>query len=134
MKRKDVCVDLDGVLAYYDTWKGLDHIGDPIPGAKEFLETIAEHANVVIFTTRGNGTINRPEGVEDVPQELAKKIKTWLDKHGMTYHTIYTGQGKPLADAYVDDRAVTCRPQEYSEAYSDAWAQVKKYAKLEIPQ
>lgn len=27
--KKNVCVDLDGVLAQYDRWKGIEHIGDP---------------------------------------------------------------------------------------------------------
>ena len=26
-----IAVDLDGTLARYDGWKGIDHIGDPIP-------------------------------------------------------------------------------------------------------
>ena len=26
-----VGVDLDGTLAQYDGWKGVDHIGDPVP-------------------------------------------------------------------------------------------------------
>lgn len=24
-------VDLDGTLAFYDSWRGIDHIGAPIP-------------------------------------------------------------------------------------------------------
>lgn len=24
-------VDLDGTLAHYDRWRGIDHVGDPVP-------------------------------------------------------------------------------------------------------
>lgn len=35
MQKKTVAVDLDGVLADYSTgWQGIEHIGDPIPGAR----------------------------------------------------------------------------------------------------
>lgn len=32
-------IDLDGTLAHYDGWKGVEHIGEPIP---RMLERIAE--------------------------------------------------------------------------------------------
>ena len=28
-------VDLDGTLATYEEWRGLEHIGDPVPAMKE---------------------------------------------------------------------------------------------------
>lgn len=49
-------VDLDGTLAHYDGWKGLDHIGAPIPKmvarVKQWLE---EGRDVRIFTARMAG-------------------------------------------------------------------------------
>src|SRR6185369_12895891 len=33
-------VDLDGVLAKYDTWKGLFTIGEPFPGARKFMHDL----------------------------------------------------------------------------------------------
>lgn len=106
--RKTVCVDLDGVLADYSQgWQGVDHIGEPIPGAREFLQALSAMADVVIFTTRCNPEVNKPESVN----LLKRRIEEWLHKHGMPYDDIYTGIGKPIAAAYVDDRAIECLPQ-----------------------
>ncbi len=117
--KKIVCVDLDGVLAdYRDGFKGIDHIGDPIDGAAAFTHALHEFARVVVFTTRckvyPEGTPG-PDGVPEVNRSsqevLAGKVKAWLDRHGFAYDEVYVGQGKPFAAAYVDDRAVVCRPQ-----------------------
>jgi len=108
--QKTVCVDLDGVLAQYDGWKGVEHIGDPIPGAVKFTKRLQEMARVVIFTTRTNADPKISERSESV-EMLTQRVKLWLDAHGFAYDEIYVGQGKPLASAYVDDRAVECCPQ-----------------------
>jgi hypothetical protein len=34
---KTVAVDLDATLATYEGWRGIQHIGDPRPGAANFL-------------------------------------------------------------------------------------------------
>lgn len=104
--KKTICVDLDGVLADYDGWKGIDHIGDPIEGAKEFLEKLKKDYIVSIFTTRCNPNINKGHTVE----ELAAKVKIWLDKNEMPYDNVYTDQGKPLCEFFIDDRALNCMP------------------------
>lgn len=46
-------VDLDGTLARYDGWKGVDHIGEPIPAMVERVKTwLAQGREVRIFTAR----------------------------------------------------------------------------------
>ena len=100
--KKTVCVDLDGVLAFYNGWKGVDHIGDPRPGAVEFTRALSLIADVVIFTTRCNEEMNRPEKAH----LLVNRVKAWLDLHGFQYADVYAGQGKPIAAAYIDDRAI----------------------------
>lgn len=108
--RKTVCVDVDAVLADYSQgWRGIDHIGEPIPGAVEFTRQLAEFADVVIYTTRCCEEIDR--GGLKAPM-LVKVVKDWLDKHGFAYHHIWSGQGKPIFAALIDDRAVPCTPQE----------------------
>lgn len=135
MKRKTVCVDLDGVLARYDGWKGVDHFGLPLPGAQEFTRRLSQFARVVIFTTRANADpfvagVVRPDGEVEphhgaTPDGLVGKIEAWLDLHGFHYDEVYAGQGKPLASAYIDDRAVSCEPQEVDGAYVMAEARAK---------
>lgn len=97
-----VCVDLDGTLAVYDGWHGDQHFGGPITdrngvSAVSFCRRLAETHNVNIFTTRGH---------------LAS-VLLWLTIHGVTWHAINSTahnpsgcSGKPIAVAYVDDRAV----------------------------
>lgn len=46
-------VDLDGTLAVYDGWKGVDHIGDPIqPMVDRVKLALAEGKLIRIFTAR----------------------------------------------------------------------------------
>lgn len=46
-------VDLDGTLAFYNGWKGIEYIGDPIPRMLERVkEWLAEGIEVRIFTAR----------------------------------------------------------------------------------
>lgn len=103
--RKTVCVDLDGVLAHYEGWKGAGHIGEPRPGAKEFMAELIRFAKVVVFTTRAKADFeDRPEGA--TPESLARLVGDWLCGHSIDHDEVYCGQGKPMAVAYVDDRAV----------------------------
>ena len=107
--KKTVCVDLDGVLAdYRDGWQGLENIGVPIKGAVAFTRELAKFAEVVIYTTRCCENLGRGRTIA----ELRGLVQAWLDKHGFHYQDIYVGQGKPIAEAYIDDRAVSCRPQD----------------------
>jgi len=106
--RQTIAVDLDGTIASYDGYKGAEEIGDPIPGAKEFMALLCKKYKVLVFTCRVSVEFN-PGYTGD---HLKGIIVNWFQRHNIPYHEIYVGQGKPLASAYVDDRAVVCRPQE----------------------
>ena len=117
---KSICIDVDGVLAQYDGWKGIFHFGDPFPRAVEFTKKLSEKYRVVIFTCRCNYELNAKEYYEsdeysnradslsedEVIEELKQLVAEYLLKHCFYYHEIYTGQGKPSAIAYIDDRAI----------------------------
>jgi len=112
-RKKTILVDVDGTLAHYDGWKGIHHIGDPFPHAKEFLFQLREKFEVAIWTTRCNLDLNQkevPADVHDPQQYLIDKVKGWLDEHGMEYDTILPG--KPICAGFIDDRAISCRPME----------------------
>lgn len=121
-----VCVDLDGVLAYFDKWKGPLHIGEPVEGAAKFTESLSQRAEVVIFTSRLHQTEERGD-----LDEIENVVREWLDRHEFSYKSIYRGVGKPPASAYVDDRAVTCRPQTIGPhaAFVEAEAEVRELLK-----
>jgi hypothetical protein len=113
-----ICLDLDGVLAQYDKWKGVDHIGDPVPGALEFARQLAKIAEITIFTSRCAQDVL--EGSRITPGQLRIKVIEWLEKHKIPYTDVYTGQGKPRAAAFIDDRAVACSPQNDDDAFEKA--------------
>jgi hypothetical protein len=140
-KRKPrVCLDLDGVLSEYNGWEGLDRIGPPIPGALDFAWKLAEMADIVIFTSRcsldagGEAPATRLS-----PGRLRIKVIEWLEKYKFPYADVYIGQGKPRAAAFIDDRAVLCRPQTDKNAFKKALestrsmvARAKKDARADV--
>lgn len=49
-------VDLDGTLARYDGWRGIEHIGEPVPAMVDRVKAwLAEGRDVRIFTARVSG-------------------------------------------------------------------------------
>jgi hypothetical protein len=97
--QKYVCIDLDGTIAHYDDWKGEKHFGEPVEGAQEALKRIHTAGwKIIIFTTRAN----------------KKLVSKYLNSHAIPYDAINenpdqppnTNNGKPYADAYVDDRGI----------------------------
>lgn len=89
-----IAIDLDGTLAHYDGWKGLEHIGDPIPKMLSFVkELLAIGEEVVIFTARA-----------DDPMAVVF-IEMWLDKHYLPRLDITNIKRKSFEKIY-DDRAI----------------------------
>ncbi len=126
--RKTVAVDLDGVLADFSRgFVDVHTIGDPIPGAVEFTRRLSQFADVLIWTTRCNPEIGRGMGTS----LLRNSVRDWLDLHGFAYADIWTGPVKPIASAFIDDRAVECRPQDGIDDlhYHDAVEYVKRLCK-----
>jgi len=125
-ERPTICVDMDGTIAAYDGWKGLRDIGEPLPGAREFMEALRSIGRVVVHTCRTNPEINSdfarvvcdeygPEdGTSAVVDELTSTVQEWLDVHDIPYDEVWRGVGKPIACAYVDDRAVPAHPHDYA--------------------
>jgi len=93
-----VAVDLDGTLAEYDGWRGEDHFGSVRPGALDALNTLRDRGcRIIIFTTRG----------------ATNKVRKWLEENGLPFDYINENpdqppgsSSKPIADLYLDDRAV----------------------------
>lgn len=121
-KKPSVCVDFDGVIASWE--HGTFHKpGPPIEGSREFLADLAKFATVIVYTCRTNSDL-----YDGVPASvLAEKIVNWLDIWGFSKSVaeVYVGPGKPLASAYIDDRAVVCTPERYVHAYAVALTQAQ---------
>jgi hypothetical protein len=124
-KRPRVCLDLDGVLARYEGWNGNDHIGAPLPGAIDYEHTLANFAEIVIFTSRCSEDATRESGRVVDAGKMRIKVIDWLERYKIPYADVYVGQGKPRAAAFIDDRAVSCSPQTENGAFERALAQTK---------
>jgi hypothetical protein len=49
-------VDFDGTLAFYDKWRGIEHVGEPIPAMVDRVKLwLSEGRQVKIFTARVSG-------------------------------------------------------------------------------
>lgn len=77
-------VDLDGTLAHYDTWSGIEHIGEPVPAMVERVKKwLAEGREVRIFTARVS-SLSYPERDGPTPYDsgMARRfIEEWCVKH-----------------------------------------------------
>lgn len=122
-KKRSVCVDLDGTLLYYTNWKGMNgRLGEPRPGAKEFLRNIRKFANVIIFTAR--------LAEENKSSETLDRIQSWLISHDLPYDELYVGIGKPVAEAFVDDRAVSVPKNPVEFDFEEALIRIKRFVEI----
>ena len=96
-----VAVDLDGTIFKYDGWKGEDHFGELRSGAKKALKYFQKMGwRIIIHTTRG----------------ASQKVKDKLHELDVPYDYVNENpdqpegsSDKPIADVYIDDRAVDAR-------------------------
>ena len=71
-------IDLDGTLAHYDDWQGIDQIGPPIHKTVEFVkDLLAKGWEVRIMTARVGP---QRGGAEDIVHAI-QAIRAWCMKH-----------------------------------------------------
>lgn len=69
-------VDLDGTLAKYDGWQGIEHIGEPIvPMVERVKRWLAQGHEVKVFTAR----VSLPPGEELTA--CVGAIQEWCERH-----------------------------------------------------
>jgi hypothetical protein len=97
-------VDLDGTLAHYDHWRGVEHIGIPIlPMLDRILVWLHEGKTVKIFTAR---VCERED-----PQEAAHArfcIQQWLESVGLPKLEVTNIKDFGMISLW-DDRAVAVK-------------------------
>lgn len=117
---KSICVDLDGTLLYYTNWKEMGgRLGKPRPGAKEFLTKIRKFARVIIFTAR---LAERHKS-----DKTFNQIASWLQHHDLPYDEIYIGLGKPIAEAFVDDRAIFIPKNPVESDFDESLIEMRRF-------
>ena len=93
-KKEWIGVDLDGTLAQYDKWRGVEHIGEPIkPMLEKVKKLLFVGKRVKIFTAR----------VCEVGSK--EHIEKWLEKHGLKDLEITNVKDYGMTELY-DDRAI----------------------------
>ncbi len=92
-----IAVDLDGTLALYDKWRGVEHIGEPIPLMLDLVKGVIDMGTkVVIFTARAND------------KKAIPFIERWLVEAGLPKLEITNIKRKEFREIW-DDRAVSVR-------------------------
>ena len=123
MRSKTVCIDIDGTLVHYDEWKGEENFGSMIDGASSATRKLHEKGwYIIIFSTRSN----------------KKYISKFLIENKVEFDSINENPnqpgnakgGKPIADVYVDDRAL-CFKGNWEQTVEDvlnfkSWEEMKK--------
>jgi len=103
MKQYRFCFDLDGTLCHVKRG-GEEYINvKPIEGAVETLQRLKKEGHyIIIMTARNMLTYNSNLG--KIIANQSPIVIEWLNKHNIPYDELHFG--KPVADFYVDDKAV----------------------------
>lgn len=98
---KTIAIDFDATIANYTKFEGKGVFGEPIKGAKNAIGLLKDKGwTIIIYTTR----------IE------VHQIEEYLNQHRIPFDYINHNPkninlncfaGKPLADVYLDDRAIT---------------------------
>ena len=99
-----LCLDFDGIFNNYKGYNG-DNLGTPRQGIKEFLEQLNKEYSITIFSARRYPLI----------------IK-WLKQHNLLMYVDNVTSIKPVAWAYIDDRAI-----QFNGDYNKALAELKQF-------
>jgi hypothetical protein len=96
--RRWIGVDLDGTLAEYHRWMGIEHIGDPVPAMLERVKGwLAEGVEVRIFTARVCRPADRGAAI--------RRIGDWCEMHGLPRLQVTNTKDYGMIELW-DDRAV----------------------------
>lgn len=90
-------VDLDGTLAHYDEWRGVEHVGAPIaPMVRRVRRMLAAGVDVRIFTARVAGSD---------AEVAARVVRAWSREHIGRALPVTCKKDMGMVRLY-DDRAV----------------------------
>lgn len=113
-----VAIDFDGTLCDHE----YPAIGKIKPGAREALEAIRKSGyRIIIWSCRTCNWATDVFGVDENSSTLERKhvqaMIAWLKDNQIPYDEIDDGtKGKPMADIYIDDKAIRFR---------DNWDEIK---------
>lgn len=95
-----ILCDLDGTLAHYTVWQGIEHIGEPIPKMIDRVRNwVQQGREVKIFTARVS--VADP----DDRQTIVEIIQDWLERQGLPRLEVTCTKDFGMIELW-DDRAV----------------------------
>lgn len=98
--------DFDGVIATYSGFKGSDSVEAPNDEVIRAIRTLKERGHtIIVHSTRGEAVLRAYCATHNIPVDYFNENP---NEHGENY-------GKPIAHAYVDDRAVNYHMQTAEE-------------------
>ena len=106
---RTVCIDIDGTISHYIEWVDSKTFGEVLPHCAETIHRLkADGWYVIIYTTRGDkAEISKFLEANNIPFDAINENPNQPDN---------AKGGKPIADVYVDDRAIQFNG-DWTEAY-----------------
>jgi len=102
-------VDLDGTLAHYNGWKGIEHVGDPVPAMLSRVRAWLDGGRTVkIFTARVSVAGRERD-------EVVGHIHAWCERHGLPALDVTCVKDFGMVELW-DDRAVQVIPNTGARA------------------
>ena len=123
--------DLDGTLAKYDTFKGWDYIGEPVPKMVERIKSyIARGLTVKIWTARASKVSLARNNITF--DQMEKVIQDWTEKHLGTRLEVVTEKDCYMIFA-IDDSIMQVEPNTGNIIGSEILAEVGDDTDYEHP-
>lgn len=111
---KRILIDVDGTLCEtrqpHECYKNVKIKEGAAEALKEWK---AQGHYIIIYTARNMGKYNNNIGL--IIANQAPILQEWLKRHEIPYDELHFG--KPLADVFIDDRAVR---------FDDSWENIKE--------
>lgn len=112
-------VDLDGTLAHYDRWRGIEHVGEPIkPMCDRVRKWLAEGREVRIFTARVSTGIGKNSGKDETLADIAAPIIAFSKREFGRALDITCIKDFGMIELW-DDRAIRVRCNEGNPCCAD---------------